>query len=387
MRIATLISSFAILAACGSEPLASEAEGVTVEAASQTEPANLDFSIKLTELASDLEFPWGLVSLPDGSMLVTEREGRLRAITDGALVEAPIAGGPEAYVDAQGGYLGLALDPDFETNRVIYLSYSSGDSDANRTTVARAEINEDLSELTNVEEIFRGAEKEGGYHFGGQLEFMDDGTLLVALGDGFKWKDDAQTTDNYFGKVARINSDGTIPDDNPFTDGAAPAVYSYGHRNVQGLEYDPVTGTMWAHEHGPKGGDELNVIEAGNNYGWPAITYGVNYNGSIITDQTEAEGMEQPKIKWVPSIAPSGMVLYTGDKYPGWKGDLFIGGMNGPAGLKLVRIDLDGNSVQDEEHLLTDERIPIRAVTQGTDGYLYIATHDLSGSVYRLDLE
>lgn len=339
----------------------------------------------LTRIAGDLEFPWGLAVLPDGSMLVTEREGRLRAIKDGALVDAAISGGPEAYVEAQGGYLGLALDPGFEENRTIYLSYSSGTKESNRTTVVRASISEDLSALSDVQEIFRGADKGGGYHFGGQLEFMSDGTLLVALGDGFKWMEDAQGTGNYFGKIARINTDGSIPEDNPFTDGDAPAVYSYGHRNVQGLEVNPDTGTVWAHEHGPKGGDELNLIEPGNNYGWPKITYGVNYNGSIITTETEAEGMEQPKVKWVPSIAPSGMVLYTGDKYPGWQGDLFIGGMNGPEGLKLVRIDLEGDDVVGTEDLLTDQNLPIRAVVQGTDGYLYIATHEIPGSVYRIN--
>ena len=346
-----------------------------------------DLEISLTPIAEDLAFPWGLAVLPDGTMLVTEREGFLRTIRGSALVETPISGGPEAYVDGQGGYLGLALDPDFETNRMLYLSYSSGDQDANRTTIVRAEINEDLTELSNVQEIFRGAEKSGAYHFGGQLEFMDDGTLLIALGDGFRWMDDAQETGNYFGKIARINSDGTIPDDNPFADGEAPAVYSYGHRNVQGLEFNPATGTVWAHEHGPKGGDELNLIEPGNNYGWPAITYGVNYNGSIITTETEAEGMEQPKVKWVPSIAPSGMILYTGDKYPGWQGDLFIGGMNGPEGLKLVRVDLDGDEVVGTEDLLTDEALPIRAVVQGADGYLYVATHEASGVVYRVDVQ
>ena len=300
MRLSAILFSSLLFAACGAGG-SNEATGETAESVSA------DLSLSLTPIAEGLEFPWGLAVLPGGDMLVTEREGRLRVIRDGALVEAPVMGGPEAYVEAQGGYLGLALDPDFETNRLIYLSYSSGDQSANRTTVVRAEINDALTELSNVQEIFRGAEKGGGYHFGGQLEFLGDGTLLVALGDGFRWMDDAQDTTNYFGKIARINADGSIPADNPFTDGDAPAVYSYGHRNVQGLEFDPATGTIWAHEHGPKGGDELNLIEPGNNYGWPKITYGVNYNGSIITTETEAEGMEQPKVKWVPSIAPSGI--------------------------------------------------------------------------------
>ena len=378
MRSIICVGAAALAVAACSSANGGEGEAQPAEASSA--------ELSVTPIAEDLAFPWGLAVLPDGSMLVTEREGFLKAIKDGALVETPIAGGPEAYVEGQGGYLGLALDPDFAVNRTLYLSYSSGNKEANRTTVVRAEINNDLTELTNVQEIFRGAEKGGAYHFGGQLEFMTDGTLLVALGDGFKWMDDAQTTGNYFGKIARINTDGTIPEDNPFASGDAPAVYSYGHRNVQGLEVNEVTGTVWAHEHGPKGGDELNLIEPANNYGWPKITYGVNYNGSIITTETEAEGMEQPKVKWVPSIAPSGMVLYTGDKYPGWQGDLFVGGMNGPAGLKLVRIDLDGDEVVGTEDLLVDENLPIRAVVQGTDGYIYIATHDVSGGVYRIDV-
>lgn len=382
MRALLLVSTVLLLASCGSNQNETElAPPAAPEAISE------DISLKLTPIAGDLEFPWGLAALPDGSMLVTEREGRLRVIRDGTLIETPVSGGPEAYVEAQGGYLGLALDPAFESNRIIYLSYASGNKEENRTSVVSAEISEDLSALSNVQEIFRGADKGGGYHFGGQLEFVDDGTLLIALGDGFKWMDDAQTTDNYFGKIARINTDGSIPQDNPFADGPAPAVYSYGHRNVQGLEFNPETGALWAHEHGPKGGDELNFVEPGKNYGWPKITYGVNYNGSIITTETEADGMEQPVVKWVPSIAPSGLTLYTGDKYPGWKGDLFIGGMNGPAGLKLVRIDLEGDEVVGEEHLLTDEELPVRAVVQGADGYLYLATHELSGSVYRLDIE
>ncbi len=382
MRSILLVSSLILLAGCG-------ASGEPSESA-PSEPAEAiskDVSLTLTPIADELEFPWGLAVLPDGSMLVTEREGRLRAIRGGQLVEAPISGGPEAYVEAQGGYLGVALDPEFETNRVIYLSYSSGDKEANQTTVIRAEIDSALSALSNVQEIFRSTEKGGGYHFGGQLEFMSDGTLLIALGDGFQWMDDAQNTDNYHGKIARINTDGSIPEDNPFVDGAAPAVYSYGHRNVQGLEFNPATGTIWAHEHGPKGGDELNLIEPGKNYGWPKITYGVNYNGSIITTETEAEGMEQPKVKWVPSIAPSGMTLYTGDKYPGWQGDLFIGGMNGPEGLKLVRIDLEGDEVVGKEDLLTKEALPIRAVVQGADGFLYVATHEPTGTVYRVDVQ
>ena len=281
----------------------------------------------------------------------------------------------------------MALDPDFEVNRLVYLSYSAGTEEANRTTVIRGRLDEGLTELSDVEQIFQGPEKQHALHFGGRLEFIGDGTLLVALGDGFRWMDQAQDTGDYFGTVARINADGSIPADNPFTAGDAPGVFTYGHRNVQGLEYDPSTNMIWAHEHGPKGGDELNLLEAGKNYGWPKITYGVNYNGSIITPNTEAEGMEQPVVKWVPSIAPSGLLLYTGDKYPGWAGDLFVGGMNGPAGLKLVRIDVESGKAIGKEDLLTEERLPVRDIVQGADGFIYIVTHEPAGSLYRLDIE
>jgi glucose/arabinose dehydrogenase len=219
------------------------------------------------------------------------------------------------------------------------------------------------------------------------MQFMADGTLLLSLGDGFRYMNDAQSTENTHGTIVRINPDGSIPDDNPFVgvEGAKPEVYSYGHRNVQGLFVDPATNTVYAHEHGPKGGDELNIITPGLNYGWPEITYGVNYDGTVITKKQEAEGLEQPYVKWVPSIAPSGMTLYTGDKYEGWTGDLIIGAMNGPAGLKLVRVDLEDGQIGDATDYLESFERPIRDVVQGIDGYLYIVTNELDGGVFRID--
>ena len=367
------------LAACGGA--AETRDETTAAATSQTQ-----LSLSVTPIVEGLEFPWALAVLPSGDMLVSEREGRLNLLKDGTLT--PIAGTPEAYVERQGGYFGLVLDPDFETNRHIYLAYAQGNEDENSTAVMKATLSADGTAISDVSTIYQADRRDTAFHFGGRLQFMNDGTLLVSLGDGFRYMDDAQTPNNTHGTIVRINSDGTIPQDNPFvgTDGAKPEVYSYGHRNVQGLFVDPATGTVFAHEHGPKGGDELNIITPGLNYGWPKITYGVNYDGTIITNKSEAEGMEQPYIKWVPSIAPSGMTLYTGDKYPGWTGDLIIGAMNGPAGLKLVRVDLEDGRIGEASDHLTDIDRPIRDVVQGTDGYLYIVTNELDGGVFRLDV-
>ena len=367
------------LAACGGA--AETRDETTAAATSQTQ-----LSLSVTPIVEGLDFPWALAVLPSGDMLVSEREGRLNLLKDGTLT--PIAGTPEAYVERQGGYFGLVLDPDFETNRHIYLAYAQGNEDENSTAVMKATLSADGTAISDVSTIYQADRRDTAFHFGGRLQFMNDGTLLVSLGDGFRYMDDAQTPNNTHGTIVRINSDGTIPQDNPFvgTDGAKPEVYSYGHRNVQGLFVDPATGTVFAHEHGPKGGDELNIITPGLNYGWPKITYGVNYDGTIITNKSEAEGMEQPYIKWVPSIAPSGMTLYTGDKYPGWTGDLIIGAMNGPAGLKLVRVDLEDGRIGEASDYLTDIDRPIRDVVQGTDGYLYIVTNELDGGVFRLDV-
>ncbi len=367
------------LAACGGA--AETRDETTAAATSQTQ-----LSLSVTPIVEGLDFPWALAVLPSGDMLVSEREGRLNLLKDGTLT--PIAGTPEAYVERQGGYFGLVLDPDFETNRHIYLAYAQGNEDENSTAVMKATLSADGTAISDVSTIYQADRRDTAFHFGGRLQFMNDGTLLVSLGDGFRYMDDAQTPNNTHGTIVRINSDGTIPQDNPFvgTDGAKPEVYSYGHRNVQGLFVDPATGTVFAHEHGPKGGDELNIITPGLNYGWPKITYGVNYDGTIITNKSEAEGMEQPYIKWVPSIAPSGMTLYTGDKYPGWTGDLIIGAMNGPAGLKLVRVDLEDGRIGEASDHLTDIDRPIRDVVQGTDGYLYIVTNELDGGVFRLDV-
>ncbi len=343
--------------------------------------------LRLVPVADGLEFPWGMAALPNGDLLVTEREGRLRLIQAGVLIDTPVSGTPgDVLVEGQGGYFGLVLDPAFESNRRVYMSYAKNSGETNTTAVITGTLSADGLALNDVSEIFTGQPRETAFHFGGRIGFLADGTLLVTLGEGFRYKDDAQDTESLHGKVARINSDGTLPSDNPFANGGGhPAIYSYGHRNVQGLQIDLQRGLVFEHEHGPKGGDEINVLTPGANYGWPVITYGINYDGTILTPDTEMKGMQQPVHKWVPSIAPSGMALVRTSGFPDWAGDLLVGAMNGPNGQKLVRIDLDeaGNVVGSED-MLTDLVIAFRDVISTPDA-IYLATADLDGAIYRLD--
>ena len=353
--------------------------------AETTPAATSDFEVALTPIVEEAEWPWGMTFLPNGDLLFTEKEGGLKFVAGGEGAPSAVSGLPEAYVEGQAGYLGITLDPDFESNRLVYIAYSKGDDAANATAVIKGRLSDDASALENVEEIFWADARDTAYHYGARLQFANDGTLFVSLGEGFKYMKDSQDPTNTHGKIVRINADGSIPADNPFADGenGKPSVYSYGHRNVQGLYYDPETDTLYETEHGPKGGDELNLVTPGTNYGWPKITYGVNYDGTIITNETEAEGMAQPMTYWVPSIAPSGLVMLNSDVYPGWKGDLFTGGMNGPAGLELTRIDMENGEVVGRESLF-DGEYAIRDVVQGPDGHLYVATKDFDG-IFRVD--
>lgn len=399
MKFLALTASALILAAACSQPdgdlappvedddsIAAETDADVGE--TSTEALISEDGFRLTRVAEGLEFPWDTLFLPDGTMLVTERSGTIRLVRDGELLPEPVAGTPEAHVNAQGGYFAMALDPNFASNRKLYLAFAKGTAEENTTAVVSGVLSDDASELTDVQEIFTGAPRETSHHYGGRLAFLPDGTLVVALGEGFRYMEESQNPQNYHGTIVRLNTDGSFPEDNPFIDGedGLPGVWSYGHRNVQGLVWDEARETLWAHEHGPKGGDELNRIEAGNNYGWPAITYGVNYDGTIITEETEAPGMEQPVIKWVPSIAPSGITLVSGDVWSEWDGDLIVGAMNGPRGQKLVHImlDEDGN-VTGQADLMADLEIPFRDVTIGPDGNLYAATANMDGVVYRID--
>ena len=350
-------------------------------AQSNSEPAKTDYT--LTPMVEGLDTPWGGAFLPDGDMLVTERSGQLRLIDDWTLVSEPIANVPIVFDNNQGGLLDVILDPDFESNRTLYLSYAKGSRAANGTAIAKARLSDDRTRLTDVTDIFVvGFQKRGGGHFGGQMAFLDDGSLLLTLGEGFAYKEESQSLSNHLGTIVRINTDGTAPQDNPFIgqDGALPEIYSYGHRNVQGLAIDPDTGAIWAHEHGPKGGDEVNLIAPGKNYGWPVITYGVNYDGTIISEETHQDGMEQPVVKWVPSIAPSAMIYYSGDKHSELTGDLIVSAL---AGAQIRRLDLENGEIIDQEKLIDGGRY--RFVIQGPGGEIYVSTDDSDGGIYRLD--
>lgn len=335
---------------------------------------------RLETIATGLEHPWALAFLPDGDTLVTERAGRLRVIRNGQLLEAPVAGVPEVAVTGQGGLLDVLLHPAFEDNRLLFLSYAHRTDEGLTTRVARAEYRDQA--LHNVEVIFEALPRSGtSRHFAGRMVIPADGFLYVAVGDRGE-RNRAQDLQDDAGGVHRINVDGEAPESNPFhhQDGAS-TLFTLGNRNIQGMTLHPDTGAIWSHEHGPRGGDEVNVIEAGTNYGWPVITYGINYSGTPITDQTHKEGMAQPLHYWDPSIAPSGMAFYTGEDFPEWQGDLFVGALKMR---KLVRLELDGRDIVGEEDLLTGLGERIRAVQMGPDGYLWLLTDDADGDVLRV---
>lgn len=344
----------------------------------RTEKADLDLQI----VASGLEHPWGMAFLPDGRFLVTERPGRLRVVAEGAALPEPVRGLPEIAAHGQGGLLDVALHPEFGKNGMIYLAYAAEDIEGYGTEVVRGRL--EGNTLANAQVIFRLEPKStSGRHFGSRLVFDDNGDLYITLGDRGD-RPRAQDLGDHAGSVIRVRDDGGIPQDNPFLSdsGALPEIYTYGNRNVQGATLHPETRELWTHEHGPQGGDEVNIIRAGNNYGWPVITYGVNYGiGTSIGEGTEKAGMEQPLHYWVPSIAPSGMAFYTGDAFPQWKGNLFVGSLKFE---QLVRLELDGEKVVHEERMLTDKLGRIRDVRQGPDGLIYLLTDARDGMLVRL---
>lgn len=340
-------------------------------------------SVRVETLTAGLEHPWGLAFLPDGAYLVTERPGRLRHVTaDGALHPQPIAGLPAIAETGQGGLLDVALHPDFADNRWVYISYAERGRGGVGTAVARGRL--DGMQLNDVEVLFRMQPmSRGSRHFGSRLVFDRDGYLYITLGDRGD-RPRAQDLDDHAGSLIRLHDDGRIPDDNPFVgrDGARAEIYSYGHRNIQGATLHPRSGRLWTHEHGPQGGDEINLPSAGVNYGWPVITYGVNYGfGTRIGEGTHKPGMAQPLYYWVPSIAPSGMSFYDGDAIPQWRGNLFVGSLK--FGL-LVRLEIANGEVVHEERLLQGVLGRIRDVRQGPDGYLYLLTDDDDGRLVRL---
>lgn len=380
---AVAVLSGLVLSACGAEPGKPVVKDTTVVKASTETKATKKV---LKEVATGFDFPWGIAFLPEGGFLVSERDGYLSYVAAGEMKGRRLEGVPTALVDGQGGVFDIILDPNFTENRTVYLSYAKGSGDANSTAIFKAQLNEEMTAIEKGADIFVAPTKRAtSFHFGGRMTFLGDGTLMMGLGDGFRYMKDAQSPMNSHGTIIRVNTDGSIPADNPYADGESglPVVYSYGHRNVQGLAYDAASDTIYAHEHGPKGGDEINIVESGLNYGWPEITYGVNYDGTIITTKTEAPGMEQPILKWVPSIAPSGMVFYTGDQYPEWTGDLLVSAL---AGSKIQRVDLEKGRVKGEEALFEDFGERFRQIAQSPDGYLYVLVDGLEASIYRIEV-
>jgi glucose/arabinose dehydrogenase len=338
-------------------------------------------------VASGLQNPWGLAFLPDGRFLVTEKSGRIRVVSADGKLGAPLAGLPAIAAGGQGGLLDVLADSAFASNRTFYFCFSEPEAggSANSTALARAQLSADGSRLEGLKVIFSQRPKVSSRsHFGCRIVEAKDGTLFLTLGDRFSRKEDAQKLDNHVGKLVRIGKDGSAPADNPFVGraGALPEIWSYGHRNGQGAALGP-DGKLWIHEHGPQGGDEINIAEAGRNYGWPVITYGENYGGGKIGDGiTRKEGLEQPLHYWAPSIAPSGMAFLTSDRYgAGWKGNLFVGSLKFGY---LDRIELKGGKVAAEHKLLQDDGARIRDVKQGPDGLLYVLTDESDGKLLRL---
>ncbi len=359
------------------------AQGGSCQAAGQQREFDTSAGrVRLTTVAGGLEHPWAVAFLPGGGMLVTERPGRLRLVGADGQVGEPIAGVPEVYASGQGGLLDVALDPGFAENRRIYLSYSEPGEGGAGTAVARGRLGE--GRLEEVTVIFRQRPKVGGgNHFGSRLVFAPDGMLFVTLGERTQ-QDRAQSLADHLGTVVRIAPDGSVPPDNPFVgrQGALPEIWSYGHRNVQGAALHPETGRLWTVEHGPRGGDELNLPAPGRNHGWPVIGYGRHYSGARIGEGTRKEGMEQPVHYWDPSIATSGLAFYTGDRMPAWRGSLFVGAL---AARLLSRLELDGSRVVREERLFEDFGRRIRDVRQGPDGKLYLLTDESDGELLRVD--
>lgn len=345
--------------------------------------------IRVSTVAGGLSHPWAIAFLPAGDgMLVTERAGALRHVGEGGALSGPLSGVPDVDARGQGGLLDVALDPGFSENRLVYLSFAEAGEGGNSTAVARGRLSDDLAALEDVEVIFRQEPKvESRAHFGSRLVFDNDGHLFVTMGDrsSAQFRGRAQDLDSHIGTIARINPDGSVPDDNPFVgqEGALPEIWAYGIRNSQAAALHPETGVLWEIEHGPRGGDELNVIEPGANYGWPVVTFGVEYSGATIGEGlTSAEGMVDPVHQWTPVIAPSGMIFYSGDAFPDWRGNLFVGGL---ASTALVRLELDGESVTHEERLLQPLGLRIRDVAQDPDGAIYVATDEANGEILRIE--
>ena len=376
--------AMALWGTSGCTPQAQSESSTTIHAS-----PNTDF--QTVTIVKNLEHPWGMAWLPDGDLLITERPGGLRIVRDGVLDPNPIPGVPKVFAQSQGGLLDIAVHPRFEENRLVYFTYSDGTISANRTHIARATF--DGSTLSNWEVIFQVSQtKPRGQHFGSRLLWLPDGTLLVSIGDGGNppiqlegefIRQQAQNLSSHLGKVIRINEDGSIPADNPFVNNpqATPEVWSYGHRNIQGLALDPTTNQVWATEHGARGGDEVNLLEAGANYGWPLATHSREYSGGLISPETSLPGMIDPKVIWTPSIAPSGLTVYTGTQFPQWQGNLFAGGLVSQD-IRRIEVERSGSVIK-EVSISIGQRV--RDVRQGPDGLIYVLTDSDHGQLIRLE--
>jgi glucose/arabinose dehydrogenase len=335
-------------------------------------------NFRVVTVAEGLDHPWSMAWLPNGDMLVTERAGRLRIIRGGRLLPEPVAGVPRVRARGQGGLLEVLPHPSFATNRLVYLSFSKPTENDSLATTAVVRGRLEGDQLVDVTEIFEAkAWARGNAHFAGRMVFDRDGYLFLSVGDrgeapNLMAAQPAQSLAQHQGKVLRLHDDGRVPSDNPFVgrSGAMPEIWSYGHRNPQGLTLNPATGEIWENEHGPRGGDEVNLIRKGANFGWPVVSHGINYDGSVYSREKHRQGIESPRWTWVPSIATSGMLFYTGDAFPWWQGSLFVGGM---VGEQLARLSLEGDRVVSVEPLLQKELGRIRDVRQGPDGFLYLA--------------
>lgn len=344
--------------------------------------SDLDPALYQVELVAEgLATPWDMAFLPDGSALVTERNGGVKWLRDGVLLD--VAGGPDdVFAQGQAGLFDLALSPAFATDGLVYLSYASGTADANTPALYRARF--ENGALVDGETLFRAEPmRDTDAHYGARLALLPDGTLLMTAGEGFAYREEAQVRSNHLGALLRLNPDGSAPADNPFFDegGAAAFVYSYGHRNMQGIVIDPESGVVWTHEHGPQGGDELNRITPGDNYGWPIATLGIDYNGARISPFFDHDGFHAPDWVWTPSIAPSGLALYDGDLFADWQGDLLVSALAGQA---VHRLDLETGEVVAEERLLSERGQRIRQVLTGPDGAIWLLAESPQGQILRL---
>jgi len=353
----------------------------TVNAATaSSEQATVGY--KIETVAEGLDYPWSIAFLPNGDYLVAFRVGEVRRISQAGVVGEPLAGLPDTYVASQGGYFDIVLDPDFASNKTVYLSFAHGTATENGTRIVKGTLGE--TSVEDVQTLFTVSPlKDTPVHYGGKMIFLADGTLMMTTGDGFEYREAAQDKFSLLGKIIRINKDGSIPADNPYADGIQgdPKVWSYGHRSPQGLVLDDTTGIVYMHEHGAQGGDELNAVLPERNYGWPAVTKGINYSGAYVSPLQSAPGIVEPLTYWVPSIAPSGLAIYDGAAFPQWQGDLFVGAL---VDQEVRHIKLEAGKVVNEVPIFTEIAARIRDIRVGPDGFVYILTDSDSGKVLRV---